>query len=327
MSIPPIIVTTAKLCWNWQWNQLMNGLAPADQNGNYERPKSEHQKASVLQESELICRSKKQLPHLLIGRSCPWAHRTWLIYALRNLGDYLNLLVVKVDKEGGRWIIDPPWLGCNSLLALYRKCNQPPSHRATVPVLIDPGTNTKMQPNILGNESAQIIEVLNQWPTKSKSLDLFPKPLQEEINNWQKSLQNSVNDGVYRCGFARNQQAYNKASAELFQSLNNLEESLHQKGPWLCGEQITLADVRLFPTLIRWEAIYEPLFGCSQKPLWCFPNLWNWRQRFMKLPNVSKTCDVNAWRNDYFGALFPLRPSNIVPAGADLMTIVNANHS
>ena len=92
MSIPPIAVALARSGWNWQWNQLMDRLAPADKEGNYKRPPSQHQKAVVLEEEQLSARSKKHLPHLIVGRSCPWAHRTWLVYELRNLHNSLNLL-------------------------------------------------------------------------------------------------------------------------------------------------------------------------------------------------------------------------------------------
>ena len=82
--------------------------------------------------------------------------------------------------------------------------------------------------------------------------------------------------------------------------------------------------MRLFPTLIRWELVYAPLFGCSRHPLWHYPHLWAWRKRFYALPGVADTCDGNAWRHDYFGALFPLNPGGIVPAGPDLSTLVNS---
>jgi len=324
MSIPPLAVATARRGWNWQWKLLMNGLAPADGEGNYQRPSSQHQKAVVPSKAEIASRSKRHLPHLIIGRSCPWAHRTWLMYELRHLHNNLNLLIAKVDQKAGRWQIDPCWLGCDSLLALYQKCGQPPNHRATVPTLIDPGATPNEKAQLLGNESAQLIEVLNQWPSDNNSApDLSPRELQKEIKSWQRVLQSSVNDGVYRCGFARTQTAYNKACKELFLTLQQIEQNLSGRGPWLCGKQLTLADIQLFPTLIRWESVYEPLFRCSQEPLWSFPNLWEWRQRFLALPKVLKTCDSNAWRNDYFGALFPLNPSSIVPAGPNLVKLVN----
>lgn len=245
------------------------------------------------------------------------------MHQLRGLEDSLVLLIATADHNAGRWQLAPPWLECDSLLSLYRHCGQPPEHRATVPALIDPGASSDDKPELLGNESAQLVELLNTWPAAEGSPDLAPPHLEKEINRWQELLQTAVNDGVYRCGFARNQQAYEKASGELFNALAFVEKQLTNHGPWLCGEHLTIADVRLFPTLIRWEMVYAPLFGCSLEPLWAFPRLWHWRQEFFLLPGVSQTCDANAWRNDYFGALFPLHPSNIVPAGPDLSRLVN----
>ncbi len=324
MTIPPIAVAAARMGWHWQWNQLMNRLAPVDQDGNYQRPISQNQNAKAFTAKEISCRTSNQMPRLIIGRSCPWAHRTWLVYELRNLKKNLILLEAKVDSKAGQWKIVPAWLECESLLGLYEKCGSPPNYRATVPSLIDPGATPPNKPELLGNESAQLVKVLNKWPTAHNSPNLYPKDLEEEINNWQSLLQPSVNDGVYRCGFARTQSAYNKACKELFEALMEVEESLSKNGPWLCGKHLTLADVCLFPTLIRWEMVYMPLFGCSQEPLWSFPNLWQWRKRFFALPNVKNTCDSKAWRSDYFGALFPLRPSNIIPAGPDLFRMVNS---
>ncbi len=324
MSIPPFVVTTARKGWKWQWNQLMNALAPADKQGNYCRPASQYLNAVIPNEDELKTRSERQLPKLIVGRSCPWAHRTWLVYQLRGLEANLSLFLAKADHEGGRWQLDPPLMGCNSLLALYKLCGTPPSNRATVPTLLDPGLTPYSKPQLISNESAQLVELLNQWPTTNNAPDLSPKRLQSEIQNWQELLQNAVNDGVYRCGFARTQTAYDKACTELFNALQEVEKNLSKSGPWLCGNQLTLADIRLFPTLIRWEMVYVPLFGCTKQPLWSFPNLWRWRQRFLALPKVSQTCNSFTWRKDYFQALFPLRPNNIVPAGPDLAKIVNA---
>lgn len=324
MSIPPVVVASARMGWAWQWKQLMNGLAPADQAGNYQRPPSQHQQASVPQAKELATRSAQWRPRLIIGRSCPWAHRTWLMHQLRGLEGSLSVLVAKADHNAGRWQLSPPWLGCDSLLALYRRCGNPPEHRATVPALVDPGSDAQTKPRLLGNESAQLVEVLNHWPAAAGAPDLAPAKLKDELNHWQMLLQTAVNDGVYRCGFARSQQAYEQACSELFDALSQVEESLAKQGPWLCGDQLTIADVRLFPTLIRWEMVYSPLFGCSREPLWSLPNLWRWRQRFLALPGVAETCDGRAWREDYFGALFPLHPSGIVPAGPDLSKLVNA---
>ncbi len=326
MSIPPAIVFTAKKGWSWQWQQLMNGLAPKDKNGNYQRPPTEHQTANPLSRSDLQERKHEELPRLLIGRSCPWAHRTWLVHQIRGLQESLIIQMVKANDNAGRWELEASWLGCKSLISLYRICGSPPNHRATVPVLIDPGKETKnnYKPKILGNESTQLIEVLNQWPTNTDAPDLAPNELQEEIKAWEKLIQQNINNGVYKCGFARNQAAYDRAIEALFKTLEKIEQSLGMKGPWICGKRLTLADIRLFPTLVRWEVVYMPLFKCISKPLWFFPKIWEWRQNFMNLPEVYETCDSKAWQQDYFGALFPINPSGIIPNGPNLGEIIYA---
>ncbi|ABX08174.1 glutathione S-transferase family protein [Prochlorococcus marinus] len=325
MSIPPVIVAIARESWRWQWEQLMKGLAPADKSGNFQRVPSQVTNAVVPIKENLVNRHANEFPRLIIGRSCPWAHRTWLVYQIRGLQTSLDLLLAKADHRQGLWKIEPSWLGCSSLLDLYKLCGISPKHRATVPAIIDPKSTHTNAPKLLGNESAQLIEVLNEWPAKENSPDLFPHRLRKEINECSKILQSSINDGVYKCGFARNQKAYENASEELFNGLNEVELRLSKKGPWLCGENLTLADIKLFPTLIRWEAIYAPLFKCSKKPLLLFPKICEWRRRLFHIPEVMKTCNSIDWQNDYFGALFPLNPSNIVPNGPDLTTIVNSS--
>ena len=318
MAIPPVLVKTARCGWNWQWLQLMGGLGPADHEGNYRRPAGDHPTAT-LPAQPLEGRGRDHRARLILGRSCPWAHRTWLVHTLRQLGESLDLLMAKADHQGGRWQLDPPWRNCSTLLELYRHCGSPPSHRATVPVLVDP-----LEQRILGNESSQLVELLNRWPAAADAPDLAPADLKTAIAEWQELLQGNVNDGVYRCGFARNQTAYDKAESALFAALEEVERSLGSRGPWLCGDRLTLADLRLFPTLIRWESVYAPLFGCSRKQLWQLPNIWRWRQQLLALPGVMATCDAEAWRQDYFGALFPLNPGGIVPAGPELSTLVNS---
>ena len=320
MAIPPVVVAGARRGWLWQWQRLMGGLGPADAAGNYKRPSSDPLTGTAPDPTDLAQRRADMRPHLVIGRSCPWAHRTWLVQQLRGLNQSVSLLFATADHEAGRWALTPPWLNCDTLLALYRHCNAPPSYRATVPVLVDP-----QHRRIIGNDSAPLVELLNRWPAPPDGVNLAPEAQVASIETWHNLLQPCVNDGVYRCGFARNQSAYDRAESALFEALSTVEQSLQDGGPWLCGDQLTLADVRLFPTLIRWEMVYSPLFGCSRHPLWHYPNLWNWRRRFYRLPGVAATCDGLAWRQDYFGALFPLNPGGLVPAGPDLSTLVNSS--
>ena len=318
MSIPPIVVMAARAGWHRQWQLLMGGLGPADAEGNYTRPISDHLEAALPDQRQRQDRSPDHLPRLIVGRSCPWAHRTWLVHQLRGLDNSLKLLMAAADHKAGRWQLEPPWLNCSTLLELYQHCGAPPSYRATVPVLVDPEG-----PRILGNDSAPLVELLNRWPAAEDAPDLAPAVLQDAIEAWQILLQPAINDGVYRCGFARNQAAYERADAALGHALDQVEQHLKQQGPWLCGNSLSLADIRLFPTLIRWESVYSPLFGC-QRPLWLYPNIWNWRRRFYALPGVAASCDAVAWRRDYFGALFPLNPGGIIPTAPDLSTLVNS---
>jgi len=254
---------------------------------------------------------------LIVGRSCPWAHRAWLVWALRRLGASITLVVVDPDPAEGRWRFAEPFGGCTTLIELYQRSGADPGQRATVPALY-----SRRQGRILVSESARLVELLNRWPAPDGP-DLEPGAQQEATLRWRELLQSDVNDGVYRCGFARTQAAYDRAEAALFGALAEADRVL-QESPWLAGAELSLADVVLFPTLIRLELVYAPLFGCSRLPLWQLPALWKWRQRFFHLPGVAATCWPEAWRRDYFGALFPLHPSGIIPAGPPLATLVES---
>ncbi len=314
MPIPPLVVSTARCVWQWQWQQLMSGLGPADTEGNYRRPPSPFAERPALPTSA----GKPGRHVLIVGRSCPWAHRAWLVWALRRLDVGIELLVVDPDPAAGRWVFAEPFLDCTSLQQLYGLAGADPQARATVPVLVD-----RQERRIVLGESARLIELLNQWPAGAQAPDLELADQREAIDTWRERLQHAVNDGVYRCGFARNQAAYDRAEQALFTVLEQAEAVLAGQ-PWLCGAAPSLADVQLFPTLIRLELVYAPLFGVSRQPLWQLPALWQWRSRFWRLPGVAATCFPEAWRRDYFGALFPLHPSGIVPAGPELATLVDA---
>ncbi len=320
MAPPATLVRSARQLWHGQWRLLMGGLGPADPRGRYRRPE-----AAFTQRPPVPEDAPEPGSHVLIvGRSCPWAHRAWITWALRRLTPAIELVVVVPDPQAGRWRFSEPFEGCDTLLDLYRRSGAPPGTRATVPALY-----SRRQGKILVGESARLIELLNHWPAPQAAPDLDPEPWQPAIASWRDRLQGDVNDGVYRCGFARNQAAYDEAETALFAGLEAAEACLAAQGNggsgWLCGSDgPTLADVVLFPTLIRLELVYAPLFGCSRRPLWQLPHLWEWRRRFHGLEGVAATCFATAWREDYFRALFPLHPSGIVPAGPDLATLVDS---
>jgi Predicted glutathione S-transferase len=130
-------------------------------------------------------------------------------------------------------------------------------------------------------------------------------------------------DGVYKCGFARNQSAYEKASKNLFAAINEVENLLQKnRGTWIYGEELTYADIYLFPTLIRWELIYSKLFKCTEQELSNFEKIIEWRLKFFKLSNVDMTCYENEWKKDYYKALFPLNPNQLIPVLPTLKEIM-----
>ena len=147
MAVPPLVVATAREGWRWQWRQLMQGLGPADTEGRYVRPPSDRLKVTVPDATALDRRSALQRPRLVIGRSCPWAHRTWLMHGLRHLEGSLELLMATADHRAGRWTLEPTWMDCSTLVELYRHCGTPPNHRATVPALWIPETMTTVLRN------------------------------------------------------------------------------------------------------------------------------------------------------------------------------------
>jgi glutathionyl-hydroquinone reductase len=314
LTPPPWLVSGVREAWHWQWLRLMAGLGPADAAGHYRRPEAGFAALPPLPADAATAGAHV----LIVGRSCPWAHRAWLVWSLRELGGTIELVVVEPDARAGRWRFPSPFEGCASLLELYRRCGAAAGVRATVPLLY-----SRSRSQVLVGESARLIELLNQWPAGAGAIDLDPPDQRQSTASWRQRLQQSVNDGVYRCGFARTQAAYDQAERELFATLQEAEHTL-ASSPWLSGAQPSLADVQLFATLIRLELVYAPLFGVSRQPLWQLPALWRWRSRFHALPGVEASCWPDAWRRDYFGALFPLHPSGIVPAGPELATLVGA---
>ena len=315
MAPSAALVRTARCLWQWEWQQLMGGLGPADEEGNYRRPAGAFTALPPLPDNA----DQAGAHVLIVGRSCPWAHRAWLLWVLRQLEASIDLVVVEPDPAAGRWRFQEPFEGCSTLAELYGQSGAPAGSRATVPALY-----SRREQRIVVSESARLIELLNQWPA-AKAADLDPPAQQASTQTWRQRLQSAVNDGVYRCGFARNQAAYDRAETALFETLMAADQALAAGSRWLSGPELSLADVVLFPTLIRLELVYAPLFGCSRHPLWQLPGLWEWRRRFYAQPGVAGTCCDSAWRRDYFGALFPLNPSGIVPAGPPLATLVNSS--
>ena len=307
-ALPPgLIVRTGKFVWNTLWHTMMSQMAPRNKSGAYVRPQSEFRSRKISAEPQRY--------FLIVGMSCPWAHRTLVTRALKGLEDAVGLFKVYPSTDEGRWLFEPsqpdfPFTDCQSLPDFYSRCHSGYQGRATVPVLWDSHTQT-----IVNNESADIIELLNsEFGELATGPDLYPEALRTDIDALNDKIYTAVNNGVYRCGFAQTQAAYDQAVGELFTTLDELDAILANRR-YLCGSSLTLADVRLFTTLIRFDVSYHGIFKCDRRRIADYEHLSGYLRDLYQLPGVAETCDIEAVKRDYYGNLFPLNPGGIVPIG------------
>ena len=307
-ALPPgLIVRTGKFVWNTMWHTMMSQMAPRNQKGDYVRPESSFRAREISPEPGRY--------RLIVGMSCPWAHRTLVTRALKGLEDAIVHTTVYPSTDEGRWLFDSaqsdlPFADCRSLPDFYSSAQPGYTGRATVPVLWDSKTKT-----IVNNESADIIELLNsEFGSLATGPDLYPDALAPDIDALNQKIYATVNNGVYKCGFAQTQAAYDQAVGDLFATLDDLDERL-ATNRYLCGETLTLADVRLFTTLIRFDVAYHGIFKCNRRRIADYPNLSGYLAEIYQMPGIAQTCDIDAVKRDYFGNLFPLNPGGIVPIG------------
>jgi glutathionyl-hydroquinone reductase len=312
-GLPPgLLIRSAKQVWTTLWRTMVGQMAPSSKGGDYQRPASEF-RGWVKPDSDHPPEAHRY--RLIVGMGCPWAHRTLVVRAIKGLEDAIAIVPVQPSPDQGCWVFEQTFRGCRTLPDLYRQAQPGYSGRATVPVLWDVQTAS-----IVNNESADIIVILNeafdQWATHPE-LDLYPETLKPAIDQWNDRIYPAVNNGVYRCGFAQTQAAYDRAVTELFDALNTIDETLGSS-PYLCGDRVTLADVRLFTTLFRFDAVYYSLFKCNRHRIQDYAHLGAYLRRLYQLPGVAITCDIEAVKRDYYGNLFPLNPGGIIPVGPDL---------
>jgi putative glutathione S-transferase len=251
---------------------------------------------------------------LYVAHACPWAHRTLIARKLLGLEDVIAVSFVHPDMLAEGWEFregyDDPVYGAPTLYALYQKAYPTFTGRVTVPTLFDEKTET-----IVNNESSEIIRFLG--PAFGADLDLRPSGLVDAIDPINERVYRTLNNGVYRCGFAGTQEAYDEAVGELFDTLDFLEAHLEGRR-WLVGDRVTEADVRLFPTLLRFDPVYYVHFKCSKRPIREYPNLWAYVERFYALPGVAETVDLEAIRRHYFYRHESNTPTRIVPVMREL---------
>ena len=310
---PKIIIKLGKFVWTTLWHMMMSRLAPRNKLGEYIRPTSEFR--SFVKAEEGLYQPEAGRYTLYVGLGCPWAHRTLVVRALKGLEDAISVSVLSPSPSEGGWVFNNETEGCRTLQQLYQVASPGYSGRCTVPVLWDKQTKT-----IVNNESADIIIMLSQFKGNNPTLELYPDELKENIELWNEKIYHSVNNGVYRCGFAQTQEAYDVACNELFAALNEIDAAL-ETSRYLCGNQITLADVRLFTTLFRFDIVYYGLFKCNRRRIQDYKNLGLYLRDVYQLPGVADTCSLEDVKRDYYGNLFPLNPGGIIPSGPDMTSL------
>ncbi len=259
--------------------------------------------------------------HLYVSLACPWAHRTIVVRKLLGLEHALSLSVVDPIRDERGWAFregpghgPDPINGFEFLEQAYRATRPDFRGRVTVPVLWD-----KQLGRIVNNESADILELLVGpfLPLARTPVDFYPEALRAEIDAVAEEIYGSVNNGVYRAGFASTQAAYERAYRELFAALDRLEGRLAERR-YLCGAQPTLADWRLFTTLVRFDAVYVTHFKCNERRIIDYPNLWGYVRDLYQIPGVAETVDFDHIKRHYFQTHGQLNPSRIVPLGPKL---------
>ena len=256
--------------------------------------------------------------HLYVSLACPWAHRTLIFRRLKGLEDMIGVSVVNwLMRERGWTFAEAPGVtgdrlhGSDYLHEVYTRGRPGYSGRVTVPVLWDRETG-----RIVSNESSEIIRMLNSAfdGVGAAPGDYYPEPLRAEIDRINARVYATVNNGVYRAGFATTQEAYEEAVTELFASLDWLEDLLGQRR-YLAGERVTEADWRLFTTLLRFDPVYHGHFKCNLRRLADYPTLWGYTRELYQWPGVAPTVDFAHIKGHYYASHGTINPTGIVPLG------------
>ena len=255
--------------------------------------------------------------HLYVSLACPWAHRTLVARALKGLEEAISVSVVEPVMTQG-WAFSealPDHLhGFGFLHQVYALADSGYSGRVLVPVLWDKQTRT-----IVSNESSEIIRMFNDAfaAHATGAVDLYPAALRDEIDRVNAYVYDNINNGVYRCGFATEQLAYERAFEALFTALDWVEAEL-AKRPYLVGQQPTEADWRLFTTLVRFDAVYVGHFKCNRNRIEDFPNLSRYLRRLYRTPGIRETVDIGHIKRHYYMSHPHINPTRVVPAGPRL---------
>ena len=255
--------------------------------------------------------------HLYVSYACPWAHRTLIFRSLKGLEPHISISAVHPDMLDDGWTFDTDFPGATGdtlfglpfMRDIYTRAQPDISGRVTVPVLWDKKTSS-----IVSNESAEIIRMFNSAfdGITGNKLDFWPHDLRDKIEEINSRIYDTVNNGVYKAGFATTQSAYDDAVGPLFDSLDWLEDHLSQNR-YLLGSTITEADWRLFTTLIRFDPVYHLHFKCNRKRIIDYPNLWAYTRELYQWPGVAQTTHLDHIIRHYHYSHDTINPNRIIP--------------
>lgn len=259
--------------------------------------------------------------HLYVALACPWANRALIMRKLKGLEEMISVSVVNPLMVENGWTFEPeedvipdPVIDAKFLYELYTHVEPEYSGRVTVPVLYDLKQN-----KIVNNESAEVMRMLNSAFDEigAKEGDYYPEELRSEIDAINEKVYHSVNNGVYKAGFATKQEVYQEEVTKLFTTLDELEERLG-KNRYLVGDQITEADWRLFTTLIRFDSVYYGHFKCNIKRITDYKNLWRYTRELYNWPGIAETVNFKHIKDHYYRSHKNINPTGIVPIGPEL---------
>ena len=255
--------------------------------------------------------------HLYVSYACPWAHRTLIFRALKGLAPHISVSVVHPEMLEHGWTFDTDFdgatgddlFGLDYLYQVYLRDMPDMTGRVTVPVLWD-----KAQGKIVSNESSEIIRMFNSAfdGITGDTQDFWPVALRPAIEPINSRIYDTVNNGVYKAGFATSQDAYDKAVVPLFETLDWLEEHLAENR-YLMGDALTEADWRLFTTLIRFDPVYHTHFKCNRRRIVDYPNLWGYTRELYQWPGVSETVHLDHIVRHYHYSHDNINPNRIIP--------------
>ena len=296
---------------------IVKSIITTDDSGAYDRlPRTF---LDTIEDSHPIFQPELGRYHLYVSYACPWATRTLIYRQLKDLTDHISVSVVHPDMLEDGWIFDSSFPGATEdhlfrkkfLREIYQKADPSITTSVTVPILWDKKTET-----IVNNESSQIIRILNTAfnDLTGNHIDFYPQEKRTEIDRLNDMIYNNVNNGVYKSGFALTQSAYDDAVTKLFETLDYLDEHLsHSK--FLVDDDITEADLRLIPTLLRFDAVYVTHFKCNLSRIVDYKNLHRYMQDMLEVPAIKDTCNIDHIKRHYYYSHEQINPYRIIPKG------------